>query len=51
MLLSGVLIVLANFENSAVATGLENVRFHSNLKEGQCQIMFKLLYNCTHFTC
>ena len=26
----------ANLENSAVATGLENVRFHSNPKEGQC---------------
>ena len=24
--------------------------FHSNLKEGQCQRMFKLLHNCTHFT-
>ena len=27
------------------------VCFHSNLKEGQCQRMFKLPYNCTHFTC
>ena len=26
----------ANLENSAVATGLEKVRFHSNPKEGQC---------------
>ena len=25
--------------------------FHSNPKERQCQIMFKLLYNCTHFSC
>ena len=25
----------ANLENSAVATGLEKVSFHSNLKEGQ----------------
>ena len=33
----------ANLENSAVATGLEKVRFHSNPKEGQCQRMFKLL--------
>ena len=41
----------ANLENSAVATGLEKVSFHSNPKEGQCQRMFKLLYNCTHFTC
>ena len=41
----------ANLENSAVATGLEKVRFHSNPKELQCQRMFKLLHNCTHFTC
>ena len=32
-----------------VATGLEKVSFHSNPKEGQCQIMFKLPNNCTHF--
>ena len=41
----------ANLEKSAVATGLEKVSFHSNLKEGQCQRMFKLPHNCTHFTC
>ena len=40
----------ANLENSAVATGLENVSFHSNPKERQCQRMFKLLHNCTHLT-
>ena len=33
------------------ATGLEKVSFHSNPKEGQCQRMFKLLHNCTHFPC
>ena len=27
----------ANLENSAVATGLEKVSFHSNLKERQCR--------------
>ena len=27
------------------------VSFHSNPKERQCQRMFKLLDNCTHFTC
>ena len=27
----------ANLEDSAVATGLEKVSFHSNPKEGQCQ--------------
>ena len=40
----------ANLENSAVAPGLEMVSFHSNPKEGQCQIMFKLPHNCTHLT-
>ena len=30
----------ANLENLEVATGLEKVSFHSNLKEGQCQRMF-----------
>ena len=35
---------------TAVATGLEKVGFHSSSKEGQCQRMFKLLHNCTHFT-
>ena len=33
----------ANLEDSAVATGLENVSFHSNPKERQCQRMLKLL--------
>ena len=41
----------ANLENSAVATRLEKVRFHSNPKESHCQRMFKLPYNCTHLTC
>ena len=31
----------ANLENSAVATELEKVSFHSSPKEGQCQRMFK----------
>ena len=34
---SAVLNMPANLESSAVATGLENVSFHSNHKEGQCQ--------------
>ena len=38
----------ANLENSAVATGVEKVMFHSNPKERQCQRIFKLLHNCTH---
>ena len=32
-------------ENSAVATGLEKVSFHSSLKERQCQRMLKLPHN------
>ena len=40
-----------NLENSAVTIRLEKVSFHSKLKERQCQRMFKLLYDCTHFTC
>ena len=40
----------ANLENLAVTTGLENVSFHSNPKEMQCQTMFQLPHNCTHFT-
>ena len=34
-----------------MATGLEKVAFYSNLKQGQCQRLFKLLENFTHFTC
>ena len=40
-------VLPANLENSAVATGMEMVNFHSYPKEGQCQRMFKLLHNCT----
>ena len=40
--------ISANLENLAVATGLEKVSFHSNAKERQCQIMFRLPYSCTH---
>ena len=42
--------VPANLENSAVATGLEKVSFHSKPKERQCQRMLKLLHNYTHLT-
>ena len=42
--------MLANLENSTVATVLENVSFHSNPKERQCQRMFKLQHNCAHLT-
>ena len=40
----------ANWESSAVTTGLEKVSFHSNPKERQCQRMLKLPHNCTHLT-
>ena len=43
-------ICQANLENSAVATGLEKVSFHSNHKERQCQRLLKLSHNCTHLT-
>ena len=32
--------MLANLENSVVATGLEKINFHSNPKERQCQRIF-----------
>ena len=35
----------ANSENSAVATGLEKISFHSNPKEQQCQRLFNLTHN------
>ena len=41
----------ANLENSAVATGLKKVSFHSSPKERQCQRMLILLHNQTHLTC
>ena len=41
----------ADLENSAVATGLEKVIFHSHPKKGQCQRVFRLPHNCIHFTC
>ena len=40
--------VQANIENSAVATGLEKVSFHSNLKERQCERILKLPHNCDY---
>ena len=47
---SAALNMPANLENSAVATGLEKVSFHSNPKERQCQRLLKLPHNCTHLT-
>ena len=42
--------ICQQIENSAVATGLEKVSFHSNPKERQCQRMLKLPHNCMHLT-
>ena len=42
--------MLPNLENSAVATELEKVSFHSNLKERQCKRRFKLPHTCAHLT-
>ena len=47
---SAALNMPANLENSAVATGLEKVSFHSDPKERQFQRVLKLLHNCTHLT-
>ena len=44
---SAILNMPANLENSAVATGLEKVSFHSNRKE--CSNYRTI--NCTHLTC
>ena len=48
---SAALNMPTNLENSAVASGLEKVSFHSNPKERQCQRMLKLPRNCSHLTC
>ena len=48
---SAALNMPANIENSATATKLEKVSFHSNPKERQCQRMLKLPHSCTHLTC
>ena len=47
---SATLNMPASLENSAVATGLEKVSFHSNPKERQRQRMLKLPHSCTHLT-
>ena len=47
---SAALNMPANLENSAVATVLGKVSFHSNPKERQCQRMLKLPHNCTRLT-
>ena len=47
---SAALSVPTNLENSAVATGLVKVSFHSIPKERQCQRMLRLPHSCTHLT-
>ena len=47
---SAALNMPANTENSAVATGLQKISFHSSPIKRQCQRVLKLLHNCTHFT-
>ena len=44
MLLRYALNMPANLENSAVATGLEKVSFHSNPQKRECRRMFRLLH-------
>ena len=51
---SAALNMPANLENSAVATGLEKVSFHSMSFQSQRKEMPKnaqTLHNCTHLTC
>ena len=43
--------ICQDLENGAVATEMEMVSFLYNLKERQCQRMFKLPHNHAHFTC
>ena len=48
---SAALTMPANLENSAVATELEKVSFHSNPKKGNAKECSDLHHNCTHLTC
>ena len=47
---SAALNMQAILENTVETTELEKISFHSSPKEGQCQRMFKLPHDCTHFT-
>ena len=47
----GLLFVAVHWLLLLASLTVEQRAFHSNPKERQCQRMFKLLYNCTHFTC
>ena len=48
---SDALNIPEHLETSTVDKGHKEVNFHINPKERQCQRMFKLLHNCTHFIC
>ena len=48
--LKGDAVKYGNLENSAVATGLEKVSFHSSPIERQFQRRLKLPHNGTHLT-
>ena len=47
---SAALNMPAHLENSAVATGLEKVSFHTNPKERQSKRVLKLPHSCIHLT-
>ena len=47
---SAALNMQAILENTVETTELEKISFHSSPKEGQCQRLFKLPHDCTHFT-
>ena len=49
MMLLKCCILYVNRANTAMAIGLDKISFLYNPK-GQFQRMFKLLYNCIHFT-
>ena len=40
----------SKFGKCSSGQGLKNASFYPNAKEGQCQRMFKLPHDCTHFT-
>ena len=41
---------VSTFGKITVVTGLENLSFNAIFKEGQSPEVFKLPYNCSHFT-
>ena len=41
---------VSTFGKITVVTGLENLSFNAIFKEGQSPEVFRLPYNCSHFT-